>query len=61
MSDVNTVVHEYTVKQDAWPTPQGYYGFPNSICTSLNEVVVHGTPSDRKFKKEDFINLDMTV
>lgn len=47
--------------RDAGATPSflHLYGFPNSVCTSLNEVVVHGIPSDRKLKEGDIISVDV--
>lgn len=41
------------------PSFLGYKGFPASICTSLNEVVVHGIPGPRKLKKGDILALDI--
>jgi methionyl aminopeptidase len=40
---------------------KGYRGYPNSLCTSLNEVIVHGIPSDRTLKKGDILSLDFGV
>ncbi len=47
--------------RDAGATPSflHLYGFPNSVCTSINEVVVHGIPSDRKLKEGDIISVDV--
>ena len=54
--------HDYIVdKQDAIPACLDYHGFPKSICTSINHVVCHGIPSDKKLKKGDIINIDVTV
>jgi len=55
--------HEHIVNvQKAIPACLGYRGFPKSICTSVNEVVCHGIPSDSKvLKKGDIINIDVTV
>ncbi|SDZ88715.1 type I methionyl aminopeptidase [Microbulbifer marinus] len=55
--------HDHIVnKQKAIPACLGYRGFPKSICTSVNEVVCHGIPSDGKvLKKGDIINIDVTV
>jgi methionyl aminopeptidase len=43
------------------PAFMGYKGFPGHICTSINEVVVHGIPSERKLKEGDIISLDIGV
>lgn len=58
---INTFVHELTVKLGAKPSPLNYKGFPKSVCTSLNDVVCHGIPSAREILKEgDIINVDVT-
>jgi methionyl aminopeptidase len=45
----------------ALPAPLNYRGFPKSICTSINHVVCHGIPSDRKLREGDIVNIDVTV
>lgn len=45
----------------AIPAPLNYRGFPKSICTSINHVVCHGIPSDRRLKDGDIVNIDVTV
>jgi len=60
--ELNTICHDYIVnEQDAIPAPLNYRGFPKSVCTSVNHVVCHGIPSDKKLKKGDIINIDVTV
>jgi methionyl aminopeptidase len=60
--ELNTLCHHYIVDTlNATPAPLNYHGFPKSICTSLNYVVCHGIPSDRKLKKGDILNIDITV
>lgn len=59
---LNTICHDYIVnEQQAVPAPLNYRGFPKSICTSVNHVICHGIPSDKKLKKGDIINIDVTV
>ena len=58
--EINTLVHEYTVAHDAWPSPLNYHGFPKSVCTSVNEVVCHGIPDNRVLRDGDIINVDVT-
>jgi methionyl aminopeptidase len=54
--------HDYIVNhQKSIPAPLNYRGFPKSICSSVNHVVCHGIPGDRKLKKGDIINIDITV
>lgn len=60
--ELNTLCHDYIVNvQQAIPAPLNYKGFPKSICTSVNHVVCHGIPSDKKLKDGDIINIDVTV
>jgi methionyl aminopeptidase len=59
--ELNTICHEYIIKKGAIPAPLNYHGFPKSICTSVNHVVCHGIPSDKKLKDGDIINIDVTV
>ncbi len=59
--DLNRICHDYQVDvQKAVPAPLGYRGFPKSICTSVNHVVCHGIPSDKKLKQGDIVNVDVT-
>ena len=59
---LNTLCHEFIINtQKAIPAPLNYRGFPKSICTSINHVVCHGIPSDKKLKDGDIINIDITV
>lgn len=59
---LDKICHEYIIDvQNAIPAPLNYHGFPKSICTSVNNVVCHGIPSDKKLKKGDIINIDITV
>jgi methionyl aminopeptidase len=60
--EINTLVHAYIVERGAYPSPLNYKGFPKSVCTSINEVICHGIPSESVFLKEgDIINIDVTV
>ncbi|MFT5484630.1 MAG: methionyl aminopeptidase [Halieaceae bacterium] len=61
--ELDRLCHEFIVDvQDAIPAPLNYHGFPRSICTSVNEVVCHGIPSERKkLKNGDIVNIDITV
>ena len=45
----------------AYPSPLNYHGFPKSCCTSVNEVICHGIPDDRKLEEGDIINIDITT
>ncbi|MDD2999550.1 MAG: type I methionyl aminopeptidase [Candidatus Riflebacteria bacterium] len=59
-NDIDRLVHAYTLKHNAIPAPLNYRGFPKSVCTSVNEVICHGIPSDRVLKEGDIINVDVT-
>lgn len=59
--DINTFVHEDTVRRGGWPAPLNYHGFPKSVCTSINDVVCHGIPSGRVLRPGDIINVDVTT
>ena len=59
---LNDICHDYIVnKQQAIPAPLNYRGFPRSICTSVNHVICHGIPNEKRLKKGDIINIDITV
>lgn len=60
---LNQICHDFIVnEQEAIPAPLNYKGFPKSICTSVNHVICHGIPSDKKkLKNGDIINIDVTV
>lgn len=60
--ELNTICHDYIVDvQGCIPAPLNYHGFPKSVCTSVNHVICHGIPSDKKLKEGDIINIDVTV
>jgi methionyl aminopeptidase len=61
-NELDRICHDHIVNvQRAVPAPLNYKGFPKSICTSVNHVVCHGIPGDRKLKNGDIINVDITV
>lgn len=60
--ELNQICHDYIVnEQNAIPAPLNYHGFPKSICTSVNYQVCHGIPSEKRLKKGDIVNIDITV
>jgi methionyl aminopeptidase len=59
--ELDTLCHDFIVSHDAQPAPLNYRGFPKSICTSINHVVCHGIPGDRKLVDGDIVNIDVTV
>ncbi len=62
-SKLDEICHKFMVdEQQCIPAPLDYHGFPKSICTSVNQVVCHGIPTDKKaLKQGDIINIDITV
>ena len=59
--ELDKAAHDFIIASGAKPAPLGYKGFPNSICTSVNEIVCHGVPNDRPLQDGDYINVDVTV
>ncbi len=59
--EIDARVHEAIVAAGAYPSPLNYHGFPKSCCTSVNEVICHGIPDDRKLQEGDIINIDITT
>ncbi len=57
--ELDQLAEEYIRKQNALPSFKGYGGFPASICTSVNEELVHGIPGDRLLKEGDIISIDI--
>ncbi len=60
--DINRLVHEYTLDHGGMPAPLNYEGFPKSVCTSINDVVCHGIPSEEEMLLPgDIVNVDVTT
>jgi methionyl aminopeptidase len=59
--ELDRLCHEFIVAREAIPAPLGYRGFPKSICTSVNHVVCHGIPGDKRLVDGDILNIDVTV
>lgn len=61
-ADIDKLVYDYTVSHGAIPAPLNYEGFPKSVCTSVNEVVCHGIPSEFEVLEEgDIVNVDVST
>ncbi len=61
-AEIDRLVYDYTVGHGAIPAPLNYEGFPKSVCTSINEVVCHGIPSEDVILKEgDIVNVDVST
>src|SRR5580698_78353 len=59
--EIDEIVHEDTLKRGGYPAPLNYRGFPKSVCTSVNDVVCHGIPSDEVLRTGDIVNVDVTT
>lgn len=57
--ELNDLAEEFIVKSNATPSFKNLYGFPGTICISINDEVVHGIPSKRKLKNGDIVKLDI--
>ena len=59
--DLNTRLEEYVLQKGGIPVFKGYRGYPKSICTSINEEIVHGIPDERKLRDGDILSVDIGV
>jgi len=59
--DLNTRLEEYVLQKGGIPVFKGYRGYPKSICTSINEEIVHGIPDQRKLRDGDILSVDIGV
>ena len=61
-AEIDKLVYDYTVAHGAIPAPLNYEGYPKSVCTSINEVVCHGIPSEDEILEEgDIVNVDVSI
>jgi methionyl aminopeptidase len=59
--ELDRICHDFILVRGATPAPLNYRGFPKSICVSINHVVCHGIPGDRRLDPGDILNIDVTV
>ena len=59
--ELDKLAYDFIISKGATPSCLGYEGFPATLCTSINEEVVHGIPSNRKLKNGDIITLDIVA
>ena len=57
--ELDKLCHDFILDHDAVPAPLNYRGFPKSICTSVNHVVCHGIPGEKKLVDGDILNIDI--
>ena len=60
-NEINALVHDFILSNEAVPAPLDYHGFPKSVCTSPNSIICHGVPDQTKIKLGDIVNVDVTV
>src|SRR3546814_5239752 len=56
--ELDAIAEDSIRSSGAWPSFQGYHGFPATICTSVNDEVVHGIPGDRVIAEGDVVSID---
>jgi methionyl aminopeptidase len=59
LKELDAMAEDYIRSHGARPSFKGLYGFPNAVCTSLNQVIIHGIPSDYKLQEGDVIGYDI--
>ena len=57
--ELDQIAEDYICSRSARPAFKGLYGFPNTLCTSLNQVIIHGIPTDYKLKNGDILGVDV--
>ena len=60
-NDLDIIVHDFLIANNAYPSTLGYRGFPKSCCTSVNEIICHGIPDDLEIQDGDIVNIDVTA
>ncbi|KAG0040018.1 Methionine aminopeptidase 1D, chloroplastic/mitochondrial [Podila clonocystis] len=60
-TEIDRILHEAIIANNAYPSPLNYMGFPKSVCTSVSNVIAHGIPDGRPLEDGDIINIDITV
>lgn len=61
LSEINSYVLDFAASHDAIPATLGYKGYKYACCTSVNHVVCHGFPNDKKLRDGDIVNVDVTL
>ena len=59
--ELDAIGHNFLIDHRAYPSTLGYRGFPKSLCSSVNEVICHGIPDDRRLDNGDIVNIDITA
>jgi len=58
---IDALVHQAYLARGGYPSTLNYHGYPKSLCTSVNEVILHGIPDSRPLEDGDIVNLDVTI
>lgn len=61
LNELDKIAEDFILSHQAKPSFKGLYGFPKAICLSLNQVIIHGIPSDEKLKNGDILGVDIGV
>lgn len=61
LKELDSIIEDYILSRGATPSFKGLYGFPNAVCISVNEVIIHGIPSDYKLRSGDIVGIDVGV
>jgi methionyl aminopeptidase len=59
--ELDGICHAAYIERGGYPSTLNYRGFPKSLCTSVNEVILHGIPDSRPLEEGDIVNLDITI
>ncbi len=59
--EIDALAEKFIRESGGVPSFKGLYGFPSTVCTSLNEVIIHGIPTDQKIQEGDILGLDIGV
>lgn len=59
-NELDEIVHKAIIENGAYPSPLNYGGFPKSLCSSINEVICHGIPDDRRMREGDLASFDVS-
>lgn len=57
LDDIDRIVHEFIISKEAFPSCIDFMHFPKSVCTSVNEVVSHGVPTNKILENGDYVNM----
>lgn len=59
LKELDAMAEDYILSKGAKPSFKGLYGFPNAVCISLNQVIIHGIPTDYKLQEGDVVGYDI--